>query len=456
MKHKVIQIIILALLLTSTISLMFTTRIVIAGDTIYIRANGLVDPPTAPISQSGNVYTFTANIYESIVIEKDNIIVNGNGYTLQGTPPSYGFTLNSRSNVTIKKTYITGFRYGIYLKFSTDSTIDSNALINCDRGGIWLESSTRINIVNNAMANNYVGVLLTWSNNTNTIASNSIRNNPFGVMLIVSSNNIIKDNTIANNNLGGIYLDRANNSIIYHNNLINNTPQAVTPDSVDTWDNGYPSGGNYWSDYTGVDLKSGPNQDQPGSDGIGDTQYTIDTNNKDRYPLMSIRGIHDMAVTNVVISKTVIGQGKSATINATVQNQGSLTQIFDVKVYANTSIIQTLSLYLTNGSSTTRTITWNTTGWTKGTYTLRASVTIVPGETDTADNTFVYGIIKVTVPGDVDGDRDIDIYDIVRIASAYGAKRGETRFNPNCDIDSNDIIYIYDVVIATSSYGYKE
>ena len=56
------------------------------------------------------------------------------------------------------------------------------------------------------------------------------------------------------------------------------------------WDNSYPSGGNYWSDYTGVDLYWGPNQDQPGSDGIGDTPYIIDDDNQDNYPFMSEYG----------------------------------------------------------------------------------------------------------------------------------------------------------------------
>jgi hypothetical protein len=54
------------------------------------------------------------------------------------------------------------------------------------------------------------------------------------------------------------------------------------------WDNGYPSGGNYWSDYTGTDLYSGPYQNETGSDGIGDTSYDIDVNNRDNYPLMGM------------------------------------------------------------------------------------------------------------------------------------------------------------------------
>ena len=61
--------------------------------------------------------------------------------------------------------------------------------------------------------------------------------------------------------------------MIYHNNLINN--QASDSSSINSWSSGYPSGGNYWSDYTGTDLKKGLNQDQPGIDGIGDTPYNI-------------------------------------------------------------------------------------------------------------------------------------------------------------------------------------
>ena len=52
-------------------------------------------------------------------------------------------------------------------------------------------------------------------------------------------------------------------------------------------DDGYPSGGNYWSDHTGVDQCLGPNQNQTGSDGIGDTSRSIGPSNVDHYPLMN-------------------------------------------------------------------------------------------------------------------------------------------------------------------------
>jgi parallel beta-helix repeat protein len=96
-------------------------------------------------------------------------------------------------------------------------------------------------------------------------------------------------NTISNNSNTGINMTNSANNTIYHNNILNNTLQAYDNSSANnTWDNGYPSGGNYWSDYTGNDVFSGPLQSIPGSDGIGDTPYNITgytPNDQDRYPL---------------------------------------------------------------------------------------------------------------------------------------------------------------------------
>jgi parallel beta-helix repeat protein len=110
-----------------------------------------------------------------------------------------------------------------------------------------------------------VGVEL-WNTNSTTVSGNNITNNEYGV-----------------------YLDYSSNNKFYHNNFINNFEQVSIPlfGSSNVWDDGYPSGGNYWSDYVGVDEKSGPNQNQTGGDGIGDTPYVIDAYNRDRYPLMT-------------------------------------------------------------------------------------------------------------------------------------------------------------------------
>ena len=54
---------------------------------------------------------------------------------------------------------------------------------------------------------------------------------------------------------------------------------------------------------------------------------------------------------------------------------------------------------------------------------------------------------------DVDGDREVDIFDIVRFATAYGAEKPDVTYNPNCDIDDDDSIDIFDIVNAIGNYG---
>jgi parallel beta-helix repeat protein len=122
-----------------------------------------------------------------------------------------------------------------------------------------------------------------------TIENNPVTNSGrYGIYLAGSGNSAIINNSISTN-LYGVYLHSSTNSLIYHNNFINNSNyNAYDNRATNSWDNGYSSGGNYWSDYTGTDIYTGPTQKQPGSDGIGDTPYNISggAGAKDRYPLM--------------------------------------------------------------------------------------------------------------------------------------------------------------------------
>jgi hypothetical protein len=105
MKSKVIMVMVLTLLFTSMFTLTFNIQTVKASGTIYIKADGSVDPPTANITSTDNItYTFTNNNYDEIVVERDNIVVDGAYLTLQGKGAQYskGINLIGRSNVTIK------------------------------------------------------------------------------------------------------------------------------------------------------------------------------------------------------------------------------------------------------------------------------------------------------------------------------------------------------------------
>jgi hypothetical protein len=100
-----------------------------------------------------------------------------------------------------------------------------------------------------------------------------------------SQGHLVVGNLFINNSVGIRFWENYNNNNVFYHNTFKNNSQQVMGVSDNIWDNGYPSGGNYWDDYNGTDWYSGLNQDIPGSDGIGDTPYTISGGtNVDRYP----------------------------------------------------------------------------------------------------------------------------------------------------------------------------
>jgi len=325
------------LVLFSTIMIVRLIRPVEASGTIYIKADGSVSPSTAKISSFDNVtYTFTDNNYDSFVVQIDNIVVDGAGYTLQGKGVSYskGIDLTGRRNVTIRNMEIRKFFFGIWLKTSSNNTIFGNN-INLNKVGIWLsdsscntisgnnvtanmdyniylEYSSSNSILGNSIAahkvwvsylyysffgiylyhsssnsisgnnvtNSDYGIQISLSSNNNTIFGNSIRNNTYGILIWKSSTNTIYGNDAIGNDYG-IVLTKSSKNTIYHDNFMNNTKQAYSHNSTNFWDDGYPSGGNYWSNY----KDRYPDAEEMDESGIWDTPYVIDESNQDNYPL---------------------------------------------------------------------------------------------------------------------------------------------------------------------------
>jgi parallel beta-helix repeat protein len=119
-----------------------------------------------------------------------------------------------------------------------------------------------------------------------TVWGLTIQNSGESGIYVGSNYNAVLRSNISGNYYG-VHIASPEGNRIYHNNFIDNQ-QNARDDFLSIWDDGYPSGGNYWDDYAGSDLYCGPNQDVPGSDGIGDTPYAISGgSNQDRYPLMN-------------------------------------------------------------------------------------------------------------------------------------------------------------------------
>jgi len=308
-----------SLLLISILALAFNIQTVRAIGTIYIRSDGSIDPPTAPIQRDGDMYVLTDNITSSadngIVIQRNNMTLDGADYTLQG-PGGYGSTgifLSGRSNVTIRNMEIMAFDTSILLEWSSNNNISGNTVIGGFRIIMLYHSSSNIiygNYVdgggsfrtgihvqdssNNIISENTVtnvsaeGIRLLIGATNNSVFRNIITNNSDGIW-IQSSNNTIAENNIVNNVYDGMVLQFGSLNNIYHNNFINNTFQVVVLSGGENFfDDGYPSGGNYWSDHIGTDNFTGSYQNVTGSDGIGDAVYVfLDEDNQDNYPLMN-------------------------------------------------------------------------------------------------------------------------------------------------------------------------
>jgi len=159
--------------------------------------------------------------------------------------------------------------------------------------------------------------------------------------------------------------------------------------------------------------------------------------------------MHDVAIIGVSLFRTVVGEGIPTAfteIYVTAENQGNLTETFDVTAYYDSKVIVTQTgVTLPAGENTTLTFIWYTSGLTKGHYTIKAVATVVPGELDTADNTFVNGALIVTIPGDCDGDGFVYTKDLGMVGKSWRKSRGESKYIANADIDCDGYVYTKDL-----------
>jgi hypothetical protein len=295
------------------------------GDT-----NPIISPGEYVLSQN---LAGVGNTWMCIVIASDNVILDGAGHWIIGNRHNSashwsGIYVAGQNNVTVKNVNVRDWHYGIeYLAVQNGTILNSTAWTN-EEGGFAVLSLTDRKSTNNTLINNSAyrmwgsliygtGFLLGGNDTVDT--TNKVNGRPVyyfyekndlildgieaGFLRLQNSSNItVKDSIIRHGD--GIELAKSNGNRIYHNNIIDNfryindgtnitwLPQAADYSTGNSWDNGYPSGGNYWNDYKGTDNFSGPNQDQPGSDGIGDIPYYIDgdAGAKDRYPFMKENG----------------------------------------------------------------------------------------------------------------------------------------------------------------------
>jgi hypothetical protein len=310
---KIIASIALMLLLFMMLPLRFDIQPVEAEPRTIIVPDDYPTIQAAINAANANDTIFVRNgtYYEHVVVNKtvylkgenrDGVIIDGNGTGI------VVYIKTAQSVTVCSFTIENGYFSNIAIESSIYVSVTYNKIINSNGHGIDLNASASVTIANNEIVNRLInttdGIFLSnhmGSYGNSIIRNNKIVNNVYGIRIYTVSPDVAESATIVGNNITNntyaVYHSRQMGSVclphnFYHNNFVNNTNNNITFKGAavaHNWDDGYPSGGNYWSNYNGTDVHSGPesNQTGPGWDGIGDAAYSVGQNNSDNYPSMN-------------------------------------------------------------------------------------------------------------------------------------------------------------------------
>ncbi len=238
----------------------------------YVISGWLIDPSSAAGIEVRN--TNSHLLIESVVVsapvavwQRGIMLYRASNVTIQNctVENTVGIEIYDGAHISVGGCNLQG-GWG-YLAFilCNDVAIQSNIVTSDEGSGIHANSSYEFTILDNTVSGRKLD----------------------GITVSFSSYGVVAGNVIEGCDIG-IRLHWASQLIwVYGNDIVDNSLQAFDElDVANSWNSSYPLGGNYWSDYAGVDLMSGPGQDLPGADGIGDTPYLIDAGSQDNYPLM--------------------------------------------------------------------------------------------------------------------------------------------------------------------------
>ena len=165
--------------------------------------------------------------------------------------------------------------------------------------------------------------------------------------------------------------------------------------------------------------------------------------------------VHDIAVTDVATSSTIIYTGWTLNITVTVQNNGDTSETFIVTAYYDDTVVSLQEVTdLPPGNDTTLIFVWDTTGVPLYvSYDISANASAVDGETNLVDNEFLDGSVTVAMLGDVNGDMAIDILDVMAIFTAFGSTPEDPSWDPLADVNKDGKVNILDCIVIAKNFG---
>jgi parallel beta-helix repeat protein len=333
------------------IQLISVNGAVLSGDTFANNMEGIRVYNSTGFTISNNNLSASNKVIDARY--SSNITIQGNNITSGDT----GIFAEYSSKVTVSNNRLAGGINGIEVLWSNTTTITNNFVTGVSQTAIWAEGNgLATNITDNSALNNGIGISFCGCNIrfivSGTISRNVIQNNGDGIDVTAGNCYFcsprdfnVTANNVSDNNIG-MTLDYPFFVSFYHNNFISNAHQVsgVGYQTV-PWDNGYPSGGNYWSDFPGKDNCSGPRQDIcPSPDGIADTPYRITgTAVLDNYPLMKPFGPADTVqpswpTNSRILTSNITQTSVALTWTAATDDTG----IFNYRLYNGNNLIGTV------------------------------------------------------------------------------------------------------------------
>jgi thermitase len=169
---------------------------------------------------------------------------------------------------------------------------------------------------------------------------------------------------------------------------------------------------------------------------------------------IAILRARDVAVTGLSVSPTDIYQGWIVNASVTAANLGDAPCYFNVSLYYDDNLAATEYVYLQPNETLNLNFLWVTIFVTAShNYTIKAEASIVPGETNPANNVWVDGTVNVRIIGDANGDGKVDIYDCILASAAFGASSSEPEYRVFCDVNQDGVVDIFDMIQFGIHYG---
>jgi parallel beta-helix repeat protein len=396
--------------------------------------------------------------YDASVNVSSNMISAPEIEVAQG---AMGIEADGSNYLRIFNNSITQVPSGIYLLGDISTDVKNNTLTNVASYGLLIEdchdSTVEDNIMNDTGAPASSHGIRVRHKAVNDLApeTNLFQNNTLegfqsiGMVLenwvqgsgILSTNNTVRGNTFQNCGTGVQIDENLSSNYVYHNNFVNNLPQAIDKGYSNSWTEGYPCGGNYWSDYKGNY-----------SNLLGDTPYNesaLETGVKagvidecpleDKWPMRNFwcsEGFSVAAITSSSsISNFTFDPNTGITLNVTVANtekNGSCTVIIPKSLMDgafNLLVDDISTACYFNWSNLYHKVTFN---YGNGSHYVKITAESMNTPTVPGEPTVNYRMLLIdnstwiwvtpgnyTVFPDLNGDGSVGLHDLVILATHY-------------------------------------